>query len=739
MQTVSQTYSDILTGPHWAEYRLAIYSGVNRYIGMTNLVSMTVSGCVFSGDSPGIGGCNAGEIDAEFIAPAFTIPRMARIQPMVRICNENAQSEWLPKGLYYIDTRETGQDDPRTLRLHGYDAMLKAEEIFPSTSQLSFPAKDADVVRLIAEKLGLAVDARTWEIIAEAGGYTIPLPVSYTMREVLGYIGVLYAGNWIISDNNELRLVALAGIPRRTSLILANSTQPLTFGRGDDETAILIRASEGGGGDESATGGQTAVGRRYETLETSPPFAGFSRVVLTVNDSGDAFVSGDDTGRTLTCFCPWGTQAKADGILRRIRGFAYQPFEAENALLEPAAELGDGVELDDVYSGICRREIKFDPVLASDIAAPEEEEIDHEYAWEDPQTRAWQRAASTNRAAITLANDRITAEVTARTDADNALSSRITQTAEDITAEVTARTTLEGAVTDLASTLSIQADEISAKVSQNGDNGRGTFAWSLTSSGFYINNGTVKKDGSDLLTINRNGMTVRGKIQAETGYIGGNNGFTIQARKLYSGTHSSMDSEASGVYIGTDGISLGKNVRVTSAGKITARDITVTSGTFSKITLDGVTLRGEINNSGGRVSGGSYSGGSFSGAFAGAVAMASDGSTVDGESLGTWVGDIVAGKITADYINALYAQSGTLEAAYVNTQNLGTGILNVGFGGGRKRASWQSATFVNATKYVYGSVTINGTTYPVVLGSYVGGASPIPVPDGYGTISYLGG
>lgn len=484
--------------------------------------------------------------------------------------------------------------------------------------------------------------------------------------------------------------------------------------------------------------GQVTVGLNYERLEAAPAFDVFSRVVLIVNDEGEAYVSGDTTGRTLTAQCPWGTQAKADGILRRIRGFRYQPYEATRALLEPAAELGDGVIIGEIYSGLCRREITFDAVLTSDIAAPEDEEIDHEFAWASPETRAWQRATAANRAAISITQDRITAEVSSLQDADNALSTRITQQADRITAEVMARETLEGTVTTMSSTLEQQASEISAKVSQNGADGSSTFAWSLTASGFFINNGKVKKNGTDLLTITKNGMTVRGKIQADTGYIGGSSGFTIVARKLYSGTHNSMDSEASGVYIGTDGISLGKNFRVTSAGKITARDITVTSGTFSKITLDGVTLRGEINNSGGRVSGGSYSGGSFSGAFAGAVAMASEGSTVDGTKVATWVGDIVAGKITADYINTLYAESGTLKAAYVQAANVGTDILNVGSGSGRARASWQSASFVNATKYVYGSVTVNGTTYPVVLGAYVGGASPIPVPDGYGTINYLG-
>ncbi len=242
MQATSTLYREILSGPHWAEFRLVIYSGVNQSIGQDSLVSFKISHGLFPGNEPAIGGCIAGEIDAEFLAPAFTIPRMAQIQPMVRVRNENLRSEWLPKGLYYIDTRETGQDDPKTLRLHGFDSMLLAEEIFPSTSGLDFPALAADVVRLIARKLRVDIDPRTWNVIDEAGGFSIPLPVSYTMREVLGHIGTMYAGNWIISDDNKLRLVGIADVPKQTRLILADPLQVLTFGRGDNETAILITA-----------------------------------------------------------------------------------------------------------------------------------------------------------------------------------------------------------------------------------------------------------------------------------------------------------------------------------------------------------------------------------------------------------------------------------------------------------------------------------------------------------------
>lgn len=54
------------------------------------------------------------------------------------------------------------------------------------------------------------------------------------------------------------------------------------------------------------------------------------------------------------------------------------------------------------------------------------------------------------------------------------------------------------------------------------------------------------------------GADIQGEIKADTGRIGGTNGFTITTGKMYSGSHSAYNSNVDGVYIGTDYISLGK-------------------------------------------------------------------------------------------------------------------------------------------------------------------------------------
>ena len=109
--------------------------------------------------------------------------------------------------MYYIDTRRT-LDDGATLELTGYDAMLRGEVPYP-IGRRGWPAKDADVLGDIAAVLGVTVDPRT--VLDRE--YKIQIPVDYTCREVLGQIAAAYGGNFLISDEVQLRLVTLDTVP----------------------------------------------------------------------------------------------------------------------------------------------------------------------------------------------------------------------------------------------------------------------------------------------------------------------------------------------------------------------------------------------------------------------------------------------------------------------------------------------------------------------------------------------
>lgn len=251
MQTTSSLYKEILSGDHWKEYRLVIgergklitelneailfggvriltaASGADSGYAEDIIVFMQTSGGLFPEDTPVVGECIAGEISATILKPKGDIPRMSRVVPYVRVCNSEKQSEWIQKGVYFIDRRSYSGEDNELMEIHGYDAMLLSEADFPS-STAAWPRKDIDVVRDIAAEMDVTVDARTVAIMNK--GYMVQYPAEYSQREVLGFLAAMYAGSFIMTDVGELRLVQLNGIPKETSFLTDHAGFVLTFG-----------------------------------------------------------------------------------------------------------------------------------------------------------------------------------------------------------------------------------------------------------------------------------------------------------------------------------------------------------------------------------------------------------------------------------------------------------------------------------------------------------------------------
>ena len=131
----------------------------------------------------------------------------------------------------------------------------------------------------------------------------------------------------------------------------------------------------------------TYLGNSVKTLDASPEFQPVSQIILIV-DENTTYTAGNTTGRTLTAECPWGTQAMANAMLARLNGYIYRPYDATDALLNPAMELGDAVNVgDDIFGGIYKRGINFNGLLTAEISAPQDEELDHEYPWASPEQR----------------------------------------------------------------------------------------------------------------------------------------------------------------------------------------------------------------------------------------------------------------------------------------------------------------------------------------------------------------
>jgi len=276
-----------------------------------------------------------------------------------------------------------------------------------------------------------------------------------------------------------------------------------------------------------------ALQKRYMEMDVAEPFQSYSGVEIVVDDETTYF-AGSTNGRVITIENPWGTQQMAENILSRLRGFTYQPYTATGALLNPAAELGDGISLNGYYSGIFKIEKSFSSLMASDIAAPQDEEIDHEYPYESRENR------------------KITRKFMA-----------------------------------VESEFRLQSNEIAAKVSQTGGN-NSSFGWNLLSDHFSLFSGNT-----EVFRVDRNGATVKGVITATSGKIGN---FNIGSSAIWNNisSFSNPGGLSSGVYLGTDGIRLGQNFTVNSSGYVTANSMTLT-GT---LTIGGQTITANALRSG---------------------------------------------------------------------------------------------------------------------------------------------
>lgn len=224
------------------------------------------------------------------------------------------------------------------------------------------------------------------------------------------------------------------------------------------------------------------VGEKAESLDYGDKFEPYTGVRLWIDDSQYVF-AGNENGRVLEADNPWATQETANDVLRSITGFKYTPFEAENAIVHPAAELGDGVTVGGLYSGIYSQDIEFGHMPTSDISADYDEEIDHEYQFVPRSDRKFDRKIATNEAKTEAA-------------------------------------------------LNVLSSNISAIVSQKADANGGdakSFGWTLTADGFVLSSG-----GSNVFVCNKDGVSVNGTITS--------NNATITGGTLTVGDNFSVDS-----------------------------------------------------------------------------------------------------------------------------------------------------------------------------------------------------
>lgn len=279
------------------------------------------------------------------------------------------------------------------------------------------------------------------------------------------------------------------------------------------------------------------VRKSLSSLEKQDTFNGYSKVVVVVSDELE-YSAGTDSGRTLTLDCPWGTQKMAEDILSRIQGFQYQPYTADGAHIDPAAEIGDGFAAGNLYSGIYSKKVSHGALYTANVSAPGGEKINYKYEYKTPTQRKIERHYSEMKSTFKVQADQISAEVSARIEQGDELTSR----------------------------LDIQSDQISARVTKTGGDSS-SFGWELLNDSW-----TVKANNTTVFQITKSGAEVRGKITALSGKIGG---FDIQSDYLSYNNQVWNGTNSRGIYIGVNGIQCGSEangVQITPTGNLYAEN-----------------------------------------------------------------------------------------------------------------------------------------------------------------------
>lgn len=126
------------------------------------------------------------------------------------------------------------------------------------------------------------------------------------------------------------------------------------------------------------------IGQNAGTISVPPKFDAITKVIIDL-DGTNIIEAGTDGGRVFEVSCPYGTQQMANNLLAAMSGYQYQPVTAEEVLTDPALELGDAMTIGGAYSIIAQRNVDFDALMAMELAAPGQEEIESEYPYVSQQ------------------------------------------------------------------------------------------------------------------------------------------------------------------------------------------------------------------------------------------------------------------------------------------------------------------------------------------------------------------
>ena len=344
------------------------------------------------------------------------------------------------------------------------------------------------------------------------------------------------------------------------------------------------------------------IGSRAASLDIGDIPSNVTRVNINV-DSKTYYTAGNDTGRTLEATCNWATQAMANSVLDMVQGVEYQPFTASDALLNPAAEIGDGVVVGGIYSVIGTADMQFNRLFTAEISAPDLDEVDDEYPYKSLEERQYDRELARTRSLISKSSEEILLQVEGIAEDLEGQMSSISVKLDSITLDVTNGST--------SSTISLKAGDVTISSEQIQMSGLVTYSGlsggTTTIDGACIKTGTIDADRLNLTgSITFSDLSSGVQSDINDAQSTANSAYSL-AESASSAASSAEDKVEAWSYRGTtyiDGSKIqtgtveasilrGGTVELLASGGTTVGSIEITS-TMTGVGLEFVTNRGGI-------------------------------------------------------------------------------------------------------------------------------------------------
>lgn len=368
MRETSALYKTLRQAPD-SVYEVNIVRGQTVY-GMNEIISVTIHQSLLGDRSgPAVGAAVAARCSLVLREQSANWPRMAAFEVRVRLCSADGlqASEWLSFGTFLTDQRREGKYGD--LSIEAFDGMLSLDrywtDLIPSASlPASWPITAAAAADLLEEATGIELDSR--DVLDNTVAF-IGLDTLRTAREVWADIAAAHGGNAILTPEGKIHIV------------------PLSNGSGTEHCAVAGIAVAGlaivgvdAEGESTQGPDLVYLGLAVSSLDTSPELAPVSGVILTDPEGRDAG-AGNASGYVLKSPCAYSNSGAANLCLFYTSGYIYRPFEARDAHLDPAAELGDLIFFEDDGRQIMNIDWFLGTWITAELAAPVELEVDHEY------------------------------------------------------------------------------------------------------------------------------------------------------------------------------------------------------------------------------------------------------------------------------------------------------------------------------------------------------------------------